>query len=118
MNIEIKGTVTAVTEDKKGTPVFAVKLGERTHNGKVYEDVVAVRAWNKNIRVQASELQPGVTVKVSADVKSREWNGAWFTDVDAFRIEVTSGAKSAGTHRKVNAKAPSEDADDSDNVPF
>lgn len=117
MQITVSGTVVAVTEDRKGTPVFAVKLGEKTHNGRVYEDVIAIRGWNKNVQQTARDLQPGAQVKVAADVKSREYQGRWYTDVDAFRIEVTGAAKSAGTHRKESASAPPSD-DDSDNVPF
>lgn len=117
MRINIEGEVVAVTEDKRNTPVVAIKLGEREYQGRKFEDIVAVRCWHKSTAAPARELQPGARVKASADVKSREWQGRWYTDVDAFKLEVVS--KGAATHRKVDAKDKANaDDDDGSGIPF
>jgi hypothetical protein len=38
-----------------------------------------------------SNLQTGQTVKVSFNPESREYNGKWYTDLRAWKIETNSG---------------------------
>lgn len=40
-------------------------------------------------------IPDGSNLKVSINIESREWQGKWFTDVSAWRIETVSGSLSA-----------------------
>ena len=39
-------------------------------------------------------INNGMMVRVSFDIDSREWQGRWFTDISAWRIEVADGTAS------------------------
>jgi len=45
---------------------------------------------------QINGLQPGEDVKVSFDPESREYNGRWYTDLRAWKIERGAAAMSTG----------------------
>jgi len=63
----------------------------------------------------------GANVKVSINIESREWQGKWFTDVSAWRMEVmgagaSNGAYSDGPHAEPPIDvSPNSVADD---LPF
>ena len=56
-------------------------------------------------RLQAFNLQIGETVTVSFDIDAHEYNGRWFNDVRAFRIDRGQAAPTASTEA-----APAPDA--------
>ena len=47
----------------------------------------------------------GSNVKCSINIESREWQGKWFTDVSAWRIEVASGSSSNGNSNSISQAA-------------
>ena len=61
-----------------------------------YPKKLSVSLWGDKTDV-ARNLNPGTPVKVSFNVDSREYNGRWYTDVRAWRVEVqTGGAPASG----------------------
>jgi hypothetical protein len=47
-------------------------------------------------RIEQAAIQPGEDVTVSFDIDSREFNGRWFTNINAWKIEhVASGVPGA-----------------------
>lgn len=57
-----------------------------------YPKKICISIWGD--KINSAQLQPGAMLNISFDVESREYNGRWYTDVKAWRIE-TAGA--AGT---------------------
>jgi hypothetical protein len=45
---------------------------------------------------QINGLQPGEDVKISFDPESREYNGRWYTDLRAWKVERGAAAMSGG----------------------
>ena len=64
-----------------------------------YPKKVSISVWGDKTDALRS-VQPGTNLKVSFGVESREYNGRWYTDIKAWRIE-TVGAGSV--------EAPSND---------
>lgn len=58
-----------------------------------YPKKLSVSVWGDKTE-SIRNLQPGANIKVSFNVDSREYNGRWYTDVRAWKIE-TGGATSA-----------------------
>lgn len=58
-----------------------------------YPKKVCISAWGD--KVGAESLQVGKDVNVSFDVESREYNGKWYTDLKAWKLD-TSGEGSGG----------------------
>lgn len=55
---------------------------------------VCISIWGD--KINESQLQVGSNLSISFDVESREYNGKWYTDVKAWKIEAAGAAK-AGT---------------------
>jgi hypothetical protein len=56
-----------------------------------YPKKVCVSLWGDKTDVLRN-MQPGKDVKVSFNVESREYNGRWYTDVRAWKVDVLSGS--------------------------
>ncbi len=64
---------------------------------------------------------PGNEIKVSLNLESREYNGKWYTNVNAWRIEGSTGgqAESPSTEGYVeNTEMPSSNDGSTDDLPF
>lgn len=61
-------------------------------------------AWGSDKVAELDKYQAGDRVKVSFNLKSREYNGRWYNDLQVWRIAP------AGTSAPVQAPAPSYDA--------
>jgi len=60
-----------------------------------YPKKVCFSLWGDKINVLES-LKPGDPVKISFDPESREYNGRWYTDLRAWKIESGSQANNSG----------------------
>jgi hypothetical protein len=56
-----------------------------------YPKKVILQAWGDKAAV-VQNLTPGTEVKVSFNPESREYNGRWYTDLRAWRIDVGTAA--------------------------
>ena len=74
-----------------------------------YPKPVCCTMWGENIDNFA--LQVGDDVSVSIDIKSREYNGRWYTDVTAWRLD-KRGAVAAPS------SPPARMSDPDDDLPF
>ena len=59
-----------------------------------YPKKVCISIWGD--KINESVLQIGSQLAISFDVESREYNGKWYTDVKAWKIEAAGAAKNAG----------------------
>lgn len=103
MALELTGKVSQILpletgEGKTGTPwkkqFFILEFMDNNYPKKV-----SISVWGDKTDALKS-IQPGTNVKVSFNVESREYNGRWYTDVKAWRIE----SQGAGSNN-----APSND---------
>ena len=56
-----------------------------------YPKKVCISIWGDKIKAEV--LQPGAMLNISFDVESREYNGKWYTDVKAWKIDAAGAAK-------------------------
>lgn len=63
-----------------------------------YPKKVCVTVWGDNI--DSFALQNGEQVTISIDVESREYNGKWYTDVKAWKVQKGQLAESASPNTK------------------
>lgn len=86
--MELEGKIISILELQSGA---SAKGGWQRQNFVVetlteYPKKVCVTLWGDKVNV-LSTLKTGDTVSMSIDIESREFNGKWYTDVKAFRIE-------------------------------
>ena len=122
--MEFEGTVWRVLPLVKGTSA----RGEWMKQEVVFElpgefnRKLCVGFWGDKAQ-EAGTLQPGESVAVSANVESREYNGRWYTDVRAWRLQPKETAQNAGIPPMPDA-APLEEpsystpAAEVDDLPF
>jgi len=83
-----------------------------------YPKQVCVVQWGDNI--DQFGIQEGETITASIDIQSREYNGRWYTDVKAWRVDRTQqgggSAPQPPSDEPWPSSAPSDASDDG--LPF
>jgi hypothetical protein len=57
-------------------------------NDGQYPKKVCISIWGD--KINEGQLQIGNLLKIDFDIESREYNSKWYTDIKAWKIEVTS----------------------------
>ncbi len=83
--------------------------------GSAYPKKVCISIWGD--KIDASQLQPGNQLKIDFDVESREYNGRWYTDVKAWKIEATGSVAVADFPSQAAGEGMPAKAED-DDLPF
>ena len=92
-----------------------------------YPSQVCMNVWGEDKVRELDRYNAGDRVKVSFNLSSREFNGRWYTDVRAWRIEPVAAAAPAAVAEAAPAdiaSAPMPTADDfssplsEDDLPF
>src|SRR4029077_2980392 len=91
MALEITGKVFTVlpAQNGQGQKGPWVKQNFVIETGDQYPKKVCLLAWNDKAEI-VSRLKQGDEVKVAVDLESREYQGRWYTDAKAWKIEVLS----------------------------
>jgi len=120
MALTITGEVTNVLEEETGTGrngtwrkrAFILKTP-----GEYPKDVCVVQ-WGDSIDKFA--VQTGETITAHIDIQSREYNGRWYTDVKAWKIEHkgSSGAKPPTGDEAPPSEDPEDFDSEDDGLPF
>jgi len=119
MELKITGTVKQVLEEQsgegRGGPWRKQEFILET-DGK-YPKSVCMVVWGDNIDQFAVQADERLTAHI--DIASREYNGRWYTDVKAWKVERDSDTD--GGPPKMPADEPflePPDGDDDDGLPF
>ncbi|MDH8701399.1 hypothetical protein M2138_000740 [Dysgonomonadaceae bacterium PH5-43] len=84
-----------------------------------YPKKICVTVWGDKL---PGGLQEGNILNIDFDVESREFNGRWYTDVKAWKIEVANnapqGAPSAPPSFDLPEPPPMAPAPEHDDLPF
>lgn len=73
-----------------------------------YPKKICVTAWGD--KINATQLEPGSILTIDFDLESREFNGKWYTDVKAWKVE-TSGALSQDVMTPASTPLPEPPVD-------
>lgn len=82
-----------------------------------YPKKVCVSIWGDKINEQV--LKTGAMLNISFDVESREYNGRWYTDVKAWRVEPAGATAAADGNAPIDQPHFEEGAmEEKDDLPF
>ena len=119
-DLKIRGRVTQVLEEKSGTgrngPWRKQDFILETEGN--YPRELCVTQWGDNI--DAFGVQVGDTLTAHIDIQSREYEGRWYTDVKAWKVEKAGGQPDVvepGPFEHPTPGAPSDVGPD-DDLPF
>jgi hypothetical protein len=117
MELKITGTVQQALEEasgesRNGTWRKREYVIETEGN---YPKPVCIVVWGDNIDQFA--IRVGERITASIDIQSREYNGRWYTDVKAWKVEREGGSASAPP-RRADEPTPEPPGEDDDDLPF
>ncbi len=98
MALEIEGKIITKLPVQNGTSArgpwskqeFVIEYQEGN-----YPNQVCMNVWGEDKVKDLEQFQAGETVKVSFNLSSREYNGRWYSDIRAWRIERSGAASQA-----------------------
>ena len=116
MDLKITGTIKQVLEEVSGAgrngPWRKQEFILETEGN--YPKPVCLVVWGDNIDQFA--IREGERVTASIDIQSREYNGRWYTDVKAWKVEREGGAEGPPPSAVHDPFTESSDSDD--DLPF
>lgn len=121
MSLSIKGKITRVLDVETGTSKAGKewkKQGFVIDSGDQFNPEICFSLFGEDKINMLRNFGVGQEVEVSFNVSSREFNGKWYHNLDAWRL---SGATAAAANSAEPQFAPSiEDApsDEEDDLPF
>ncbi|MGF1671756.1 MAG: DUF3127 domain-containing protein [Balneolaceae bacterium] len=122
MDLAISGKVVKVLEEQTGESKNGTwrKRDFILETGGQYPKQVCITQWGDQIDQDA--VKEGDQLTANIDIQSREYNGRWYTDVKAWRIEKgESGAGSSLPHEEETfdpGNIPGNLDDTDDELPF
>jgi hypothetical protein len=81
-----------------------------------YPKKVCISIWGD--KINESQLQVGAQLSISFDVESREYNGRWYTDVKAWKIEPAGAAKPGDPANDGGEYFDERPGEEKDDLPF
>ena len=78
-----------------------------------YPKKVCISIWGD--KINESQLQISNELKIDFDIESREFNGKWYTDIKAWKIELASSGSQTNSNVPDTKKVQKNEGDD---LPF
>jgi hypothetical protein len=119
MDLKLTGKVVQILEEQSGEGRNGPWRKQEfiLETGGQYPKQVCIVVWGDNI--DSFGIQEGESLTTSIDIQSREYNGRWYTDVKAWRIDRDQGggeAPQSSSDEPWPTAAPPESSDDG--LPF
>ena len=75
-----------------------------------FPNTVCMNVWGEDKVNDLARFNVGDNVKISLNLSSREFNGRWYTDIRAWRIEAVTAAAQQPAAQQAPAQAPAYQA--------
>ena len=126
--MDITGKIIHTLEEQSGEGKNGKQWRKRDYvieTSGEYPKKVCFTLWGE--RIDQYKLQDGEEVKADIEIESREYNGKWYTNIKAWKLEKTSGITAADG---IDAPAPAalddapppptvnNEAEQEDDLPF
>lgn len=119
MSLEVSGKVLQILQEQSGEGKNGrwVKQDFVIETEEQFPKKVCFSTWGDKA-AEVKKLSAGDSIIVSFNVESREYNGKWYTDLRAWKIQTSGGATTGGQDAppfSENDIPPEEEGDD---LPF
>ena len=119
MSLEITGKLIKILDEESGTSKAGKEWKKQSFvidTGAQFSPEVCFSLFGEKKTTMLQDVRPGEEIKVAFNLSSREYNGKYYHNIDAWKIEKTSG----GTQQ---ASAPvtseiSAEPEVNDDLPF
>ena len=111
MNLQMTGIITEKLKVESGVSKATQKEWKKQtfviDNGSEYNPLVAFSCFGEEKVDNLKQFKKGASVTVSFNINSREYEGKYYTNVDAWKVEETK-----------DADEPAVDAEEVSDLPF
>jgi hypothetical protein len=116
--MEITGKITQVLPEKSGTSARGPwrKQEYILETEGQYPKQVCFMVWGD--KIDEMTIREGQDLRVSVDIESREFNGRWYTDVKAWRVEPLGQPAPAGGAQQAPGFPEQPPPHTEDDIPF
>lgn len=116
MDLKIEGTVSQVLEEQSGTGKNGPwrKQDFILETPGEYSKPICITQWGE--KIDEFDVTEGDRLTAYIDIQSREYNGRWYTDVKAWKIE-KEGTEAPSSHKQ-EEKYPFDLPDTDEEAPF
>ena len=83
--------------------------------GDAYPKKICISVWGD--KINPTVLVVGNELSIDFDIESREYNGRWYTDLKAWKIELVGAGQGVNTSSTVGTTTPAE-IDSDEVLPF
>ena len=110
-NLEITGKLVEKLEEQNGTSSNGAwrKTQFIMETAEQYPKKVCVMLWGDKVD-DLKKYEIGPTVKAFINVESREFNGRWYTDIKAWRLDRGDDSAASTSNNNANAGQASNNA--------
>jgi len=116
MSLAIKGKIAKILEVETGTSKAGKewkKQGFVLDTGEKFNPMVCFTLFGDDKIVMLESVSVGKDVEVSFNLSSREFNGKYYHNIDAWKIDAADGASNAD-----ESLPPEDPGPDDEDVPF
>lgn len=125
MALELEGTIRQKLPVQSGTSSRGAWMKQEfilEYPDGNYTSQACLLAWGQDKVQELEKYQAGDRVKVSFNIKSREFNGRWFTDIQIWRIAPAGDQQQPAPPASFQTPPPPSlddmPADEGDDMPF
>jgi len=93
---ELSGTVKTILEEKTFSSGFNVREFVVTTDADKFPQDICLQCVKDKVEM-VNKLKEGDKVKVSFDLRGREWQGKYFVNLNAWKIDYSTGDSDAGS---------------------
>jgi hypothetical protein len=83
--------------------------------GEMYPKKICISVWGD--KINPTVLVVGNELNIDFDIESREYNGRWYTDLKAWKIELVNAVQET-TRTTTEGTNPPEEIDSNEVAPF
>ncbi|MBP1594520.1 MAG: hypothetical protein H6Q12_1538 [Bacteroidetes bacterium] len=117
--MEISGKIIAILPLQSGTGRNGTEWKKQDYVVETHDQYPKKMCFNLwGDRIDQFTIQMGEEVTVSFDIDCREWNGKWFNDIRAWKIDRNSGASMDAQPFQQAAPVEFTSTDAKDDLPF
>lgn len=119
MNLEITGKVASIGQrlSGEGRNGAWVKQELIIETEEQYPKKVCLLCWGDRAD-EAKAFTPGEKIKAGINIESREFNGKWYTDIKAWKLERIGSAQSAPSEEPPYPQDYDSNTSMEDDLPF
>ncbi|PKP46828.1 MAG: hypothetical protein CVT95_06470 [Bacteroidetes bacterium HGW-Bacteroidetes-12] len=121
MSLSIKGKLASILEAESGTSKAGKEWRKQSFvidNGDQFNPNVCFSLFGQDKIAMLDNFSIGQEIEVAFNLSSREFNGKWYHNLDAWKISIIGSESTSSQPQAVSAPSISDAPEEGDDLPF